>query len=29
MRRVRDEIQRHAMDFVNKNGVTKGKEQSA
>jgi arsenate reductase len=29
MRRVRDEIQRHVMDFVKKNGVTKGKEQPA
>ena len=27
MRRVRDEIQRHVMDFVKKNGTTKGKEQ--
>ena len=29
MRRVRDDIQRHVMDFVKKNGVTKGKEQPA
>jgi hypothetical protein len=29
MRRVRDAIQRHVMDFVKKNGVTKGKEQPA
>ena len=27
MRRVRDDIQRHVMDFVKKNGVNKGKEQ--
>ena len=29
MRRVRDDIQRHVMDFVKKNGVTKCKEQPA
>ena len=29
MRRVRDDIQRHVMDFVKKNGVTKSKEQPA
>jgi arsenate reductase (thioredoxin) len=29
VRRVRDDIQRHVMDFVMKNGVTKGKEQPA
>ena len=29
MRRVRDEIQRHVMDFVKKSGGTKRKEQSA
>jgi arsenate reductase (thioredoxin) len=27
LRRVRDEIQRHVMDFVNQNGVREGKEQ--
>ena len=27
MRRVRDDIQRHVMDFVKKNGMTKGREQ--
>jgi arsenate reductase len=29
MRRVRDDIQRHVMDFVKKNGMTKSKEQPA
>jgi hypothetical protein len=29
MRRVRDDIERHVMDFVKKNGGTKGKEQPA
>ena len=29
MCRVRDDIQRHVMDFVKKNGVTKAKEQPA
>ena len=29
MRLVRDDIQRHVMDFVKKNGVTKGKKQQA
>jgi arsenate reductase len=29
MRRVRDDIQRHVMDFVKKNGVANGKEQPA
>jgi arsenate reductase (thioredoxin) len=27
LRRVRDEIQRHVMEFVNKNGAREGKEQ--
>ena len=29
VRRVRDKIQRHVMEFVQKNGMTRGKEQPA